>query len=663
MEKKTVLNVLSPQLQALVEASLGTTLPTGDTRKKEDGVRATAGAGDAVEATNETAQDPPARTQTDAVQANTTSHIGMDAPLQASIVSTVKLNPSELFVLKHPDSPGFIVKDRFLGHSDAARVRNALVQFAKSAEFHQAGVGYGDNKRHEQAARGDRIHWIQRPRDLTRPDATLDAAIVHLLRQVERLVVGVKSAIPELDLRNVTSTQLAIFPGDGSRFVKHTDTYSSNHPSAKGSDNLVRLITCVYYLNPDWIPAHGGSLRFFVDDKQQWDVPPVLDTLAVFRSRDVEHEVLPTFHERMALTIWYYGPASAANAPKIPQLHPAISSFLAPPAPPQVKPQASTTPSSTQEMIFVAIPSYRDPECPHTVADLLAKATHPDRITIGICLQDEDDTMLEHLKETYPPTTVRIEWIHYSHAAGPCVARAMAQSLWKNEQYYLQIDSHMRFRHGWDVELLAQLKQCPSEKAILTTYPLGYTLPNEISSDTRPALLCASGFDDQGMLRQASKTLTRVADKPIPSLFWAAGFAFSSADVIKEVLYDQSLRFLFFGEEASMSARLWTHGWDFFAPSEMFIYHLWTRAYRPVFQELESEDTKKSRLESLKSVKAMLSGEWSNPVFGLGSARSLSDYQRHIGVDFVANSVEWRAEWGNLDPIQFDLSSKMRTAQ
>lgn len=47
--------------------------------------------------------------------------------------------------------------------------------------------------------------------------------------------------------------------------------------------------------------------------------------------------------------------------------------------------------------------------------------------------------------------------------------------------------------------------------------------------------------------------------------------------MVQEVPYDPHLPFLFFGEESSMAARLWTHGWDFFSPPHHVIYHLWSR--------------------------------------------------------------------------------------
>lgn len=106
--------------------------------------------------------------------------------------------------------------------------------------------------------------------------------------------------------------------------MKHFDTYSNaqrDERSVMSKDGLVRLVTCVYYLNDAWEPEHGGELRVHLKDSThlrgcKWDVPPKLDTLMVFRSLDVEHEVLPTYLERKAVTIWYYGKPPEASLPQ-----------------------------------------------------------------------------------------------------------------------------------------------------------------------------------------------------------------------------------------------------------------------------------------------------------------------------------------------------------
>ncbi|TYZ63956.1 hypothetical protein PybrP1_000220 [[Pythium] brassicae (nom. inval.)] len=559
----SLLNALSPSLLALVEASLGDALPTTSINRNAQNPPPTTNAyePETLKGTDE-CDSITSRTSRDPIE-------GQQRPTSPSppeVVATsrpsadvAKLNPSELF--------GFVVREAFLGAESAAAVHDALVALAQTEQFHQAKVGRGEKLRSERAVRGDRVRWIKRPRDLSDGaggdgrrgngagdgdggggDAPLHPAVRHLFRRVESVAFGAKAALaPDLDVRNVTSTQFAIFPGDGSRFVRHTDTYSSAHEDEPGVaasapaslDGLVRLFTCVYYLNKDWVPAHAGQLRVYINQpsalpsaSRHWDIPPKLDTLVVFRSLDVEHEVLPTFHERMALTIWYYGrvkgslpgqraeqrqqqqsqrqdalalvknllpfPAATidtavAASLVTPAAHAAPSLDAAKPSSlptqtsasaPVAQPLLSLSSSPASATIFVAIPSYRDPECHHTVDDLLRKASHPGRVHVGVCLQqsadDGEDDPREYFAREYSRTQVRVRWMDYRQAAGPCVARAEAQNLWEGETFYLQIDSHTRFRRGWDAFLIAELAKCPSAKPILTTYPLGYTLPNNV---------------------------------------------------------------------------------------------------------------------------------------------------------------------------------------
>lgn len=72
-----------------------------------------------------------------------------------------------------------------------------------------------------------------------------------------------------------------------------------------------RKVTMVYYLNPYWEPSQGGELRIFTKDDGIQVVPPVADTLAMFWSDQIVHDVLPTLTDtsakdarRYALTLW-----------------------------------------------------------------------------------------------------------------------------------------------------------------------------------------------------------------------------------------------------------------------------------------------------------------------------------------------------------------------
>eukprot|EP00928_Gymnodinium_smaydae_P041720 TRINITY_DN28193_c0_g1_i1.p1 TRINITY_DN28193_c0_g1~~TRINITY_DN28193_c0_g1_i1.p1 ORF type:complete len:730 (-),score=95.63 TRINITY_DN28193_c0_g1_i1:98-2287(-) len=345
------------------------------------------------------------------------------------------------------------------------------------------------------------------------------------------------------------------------------------------------------------------------------------------------------------------------------------------------------------ERIFVSIPSYRDPECQYTVLDLFKKAKHPGRVYIGICWQaDREEDASCFLLE--PPAdlaaNVRTHFLHHSEARGPCYARALIeQKLFDGEEFFLQLDSHYRMIDAWDEELIQQLKRCPSDKPILTTYPSSYTLPDDYRpggpdnarlnpGPAHPIAICAREFGSaDGFLRTVGKQCdaTVTGDRPFSALFWAAGFAFSASRVLREVPYDVGLEDLFFGEESSMAVRLWTSGWDFFSPTIVIGYHLWTRKHRPVFREHACPEQKAREARSQARVKRLLEGggqadaissagkggynaanstdTCANDSYGIGSVRTLADYEKASGLSFSQRRLSARAKRGGLDAAAF----------
>ncbi len=315
-----------------------------------------------------------------------------------------------------------------------------------------------------------------------------------------------------------------------------------------------------------------------------------------------------------------------------------------------------------KKTIFVSIPSYRDPECQYTIQNLFQTATFPDRIFIGVCMQydriaDENCFVLPPQR----PNQVRMMHIDHRDAKGPSYARFMVEKLYNNEDYILQIDSHMRLRPNWDTFLIEKLNQCPSSKPIITAYPLGYTLPNNIplNESTRGTLLCASHFDKDNVLRIKGKRF-RAKDnidenEIVPSLFWASGFSFTNSKVYEEVPYDP-LPHLFFGEESIMCARLWTSGYDFFATKEAVAYHLWSRSNRPVFQQHTNEEKEKQKAQSRKIVMDLLCNNNNNTSYkyNLGNVRTLNEFQDHIGVSFNDLMIKDFAKYGGQSKIIFN---------
>ena len=90
-----------------------------------------------------------------------------------------------------------------------------------------------------------------------------------------------------------TEVQLGRYAMGGS-YARHCDAFAGG-PG--------RVITAIWYANPEWQAAHGGRLRVW--DPEQRDVEPLLDRLIVFRSDCVQHEVQLCNSERFAITAWY----------------------------------------------------------------------------------------------------------------------------------------------------------------------------------------------------------------------------------------------------------------------------------------------------------------------------------------------------------------------
>ena len=228
------------------------------------------------------------------------------------------------------------------------------------------------------------------------------------------------------------------------------------------------------------------------------------------------------------------------------------------------------------ERIFVPIASYRDPECCRTVADLFRKARNPERIFVGICNQIDREKDEELAREAYPfAKQVREIIVPASGSRGVCWARHQAETLHRGEDYVLVIDSHMRFIENWDEFSIEELKLCPSPKSVFSNYPAAYRPPDQIDVTDRAIVMVAKPFNRLGDLRFASRVLQRPSDKPLRGAFIAAGLLFAKAALIHEVPHDP---YMFFAqEEITMSARLFTQGWDVFSPRTNLIYHRYFR--------------------------------------------------------------------------------------
>ena len=295
--------------------------------------------------------------------------------------------------------------------------------------------------------------------------------------------------------------------------------------------------------------------------------------------------------------------------------------------------------------IFVSVANYRDAETGPTVRDAITQAAHPRRVVFGVLSQVVPGVDAGCLAPEGP--SVRQLCVHAGSSLGACWARhRILTELRQDEPFVLQIDSHTRFAPGWDERFLRMWLGLHNPRAVLSCHPVPYTPPRQLADPAIP-LTRPKAFNEQGILALRSHSLAW-ADRPAQPLrlaFVGAGCIFAPAAAFDQVPYDPYLYFQ--GEESTLSARLFTHGWDVYAPNDVLLYHDYTHDRGRPKHWQDNRDWTHLNALSFARVRYLLAGEApADPAaltaidhYGLGMARSLAEFEALAGVDFKARTI------------------------
>ena len=189
---------------------------------------------------------------------------------------------------------------------------------------------------------------------------------------------------------------------------------------------------------------------------------------------------------------------------------------------------------------------------------------------------------------------VRVLYLHDTDSLGPSMARYYASKLWGGENYFVQIDAHLKFATNWDKKFVDELKATSSyPKSILSTYPPGFGqirfIPKHMHIDpstineTTPVIespgcrLCActtpSGERNPILHIQQGRNYQGNETRPTQTPFLGAGLIVAHADFLSDVPFDPYLPWTFMGEEILLSMRAWTNGWNMYAPRKNLVLH------------------------------------------------------------------------------------------
>ncbi len=92
--------------------------------------------------------------------------------------------------------------------------------------------------------------------------------------------------------------------------------------------------------------------------------------------------------------------------------------------------------------IFISVASYQDPLLETTINSAYKNAKHPENLVFGICDQSSNPINIDSFKFS---NQFKYDHVNPIDSKGPFWARARIQKSFNDEDFYLQIDSHMQF--------------------------------------------------------------------------------------------------------------------------------------------------------------------------------------------------------------------------
>ena len=321
------------------------------------------------------------------------------------------------------------------------------------------------------------------------------------------------------------------------------------------------------------------------------------------------------------------------------------------------------------DSIFVSIPSYRDKDCKTTLATLFNKAKYPQRIYIGVFMQNsgnsEEQCTLENLNASNAsndsksiPTAYKdhIRYLHtdYQNAKGPLYARKqIIDKLYRGEKYFLMIDAHTEMIDRWDANLVRMLETLKIKhgikKPIISSYPDKMDEYHKRESTNTTNVMCNI---KKGHVYPVMMGAIKKPEGYFYKQFMMGGNGtFTYGSFFKEIHIDPTLEYVFNGEEFYFAALAYTNGWDIYSFPYNCLYHMYRTNEKKTDEKLDwyadskgVRDMNKERASHLLLKRILTDERFARQhTYPMGVKRSLSSLYKEIG--FEPKGQKFEEHW------------------
>ena len=238
-----------------------------------------------------------------------------------------------------------------------------------------------------------------------------------------------------------------------------------------------------------------------------------------------------------------------------------------------------------------------------SIERMLQKATAPSRISI--CVYDLGDSVKAHIPmhiQTFVKVARNMLITDPSHASDSDARAYITKNMFRDERYFMTVPSCAEVAKDWDSALIEML---PSPMSIITAKcePFTSTVPFLALKEIQGSRLVL-----------VNKPCIVKPIHPVPSLFWVPSLSFSTSEAIvaSPPIGNGIVRNTFV--DATLNGIcLWTHGYDFFTPSETLVWK------SDICIEMKWHPAQKTRPDAALAI--------------IGTARTTRAYEAFAGVD------------------------------
>jgi SM-20-related protein len=183
---------------------------------------------------------------------------------------------------------GYGICDDFLDKNEVDNLLKTFSNRYQTGLFKEASIGKQSEVQKDLQIRGDEILWLEN-------DSTDISERVLLDRNQEFTHYLNRTCYLGISDSEIHFAKYEI----GKFYRRHRDTFQTQ----KG-----RVLSVIYYLNQDWIPADGGNLIIYTQEnniEKPIMIAPLAGRFVCFESEKLDHEVTETFKERLSVTGWF----------------------------------------------------------------------------------------------------------------------------------------------------------------------------------------------------------------------------------------------------------------------------------------------------------------------------------------------------------------------